>query len=122
MKEEEERIRNDEIKWDIKVKNLVKQYGTKMAVNNISFGLQPGSIMGFLGTNGAGKSTTFKVLSGEIFPTEGSVFIKDLEMPNKIMSVRKYMGYCSQTDPILKKLTAEEHLYLYAELKGIIPK
>ncbi len=78
--------------------------------------------MGFLGTNGAGKSTTFKVLTGEEFPTRGNVMIKNQGMPENIMKIRKYLGYCPQTDPILKKLTAYEHLKLYAELKGVDPK
>ncbi len=74
---EEKRIQSEDLDWDLKVQNLVKHYGKKVAVNDISFGLCPGNIMGFLGTNGAGKSTTFKVLAGEIYPTSGEVHIKN---------------------------------------------
>ena len=72
-----------------------------------------------LGTNGAGKTTTFKILTGDIFPTSGDVSIKGFKMPSQVLEIRKYIGYCPQFDTILDRLTPQEHLSLYCNLRGI---
>ena len=128
--DEEKGLKNEKEEPDVKIENLIKVYNTKsllscskkskkVAVKGINFEMKPGTIFGLLGTNGAGKTTTFKVLTGDIFPTSGNAYIKGKEMPNNILSIRKYLGYCPQFDTILGNLTAYEHLELYANLKGI---
>lgn len=92
---------------------------SKVAVDNVSFGLQNGECFGLLGVNGAGKTTTFKMLSGDIVPTSGKATIMGYEVPGDIGEARKYIGYCPQFDALLENLTAKEHLFLYAALKGI---
>ena len=64
----------------IKVKKLVKNYGTFEAVKSIDFSIDHGEVVGFLGANGAGKSTTLKILTGYLTPTSGSVLINDLNI------------------------------------------
>lgn len=82
------RVKDRSQNWDICVNNLVKKFGKKVAVNDISFGMKPGTILGFLGTNGAGKSTTFKTMAGAHYPTSGSVQVKGQEMPYDLMNIR----------------------------------
>ena len=124
---------SDIIEPDVKIENLTKVYNTKsllscsksskkQAIKGISFTMKPGTIFGLLGTNGAGKTSTFKILTGDIFPTSGNAYIKSKKMPHNILQIRKYLGYCPQFDTILDNLTAKEHLSLYANIKGIQKK
>ena len=92
---------------------------TKVAVKGITFGVKKGECFGLLGTNGAGKTTTFKVLSGEISPTEGSATINGMNVAKEMKKVRHLIGYCPQFDALLEKMTAREHLEMYAAIKGI---
>jgi ATP-binding cassette subfamily A (ABC1) protein 3 len=91
----------------------------KVAVRNISFGVNKGDCFGLLGTNGAGKTTTFKIMSGEIQPTTGKVKINGMDVATEMMKIRHLIGYCPQFDALLNNLTAREHLELYAAIKGI---
>ena len=91
----------------------------KVAVDNISFGIETGECFGLLGVNGAGKTTTFKMLTGEIVPTKGEIFIGGYQVPKEMNQARMLIGYCPQFDAILENLTAKEHLELYAAVKGI---
>ncbi|KAJ8755578.1 hypothetical protein K2173_022157 [Erythroxylum novogranatense] len=93
--------------------------GKKVAVSSLSFSVQPGECFGFLGTNGAGKTTTLSMLSGEESPTDGTAFIfgKDIRLDPK--AVRRHIGYCPQYDALLEFLTVQEHLELYARIKGV---
>ena len=92
---------------------------SKVAVDDVSFGLQNGECFALLGVNGAGKTTTFKMLSGDTVPTGGKAYIMGHQVPQDIGEARKYIGYCPQFDALLENLTSKEHLYLYAALKGI---
>lgn len=91
----------------------------KVAVDDVSFGLQNGECFALLGVNGAGKTTTFKMLSGEYAPSSGSASIMGYDIFSQLDQARKYIGYCPQFDALLDNLTASEHLYLYAAIKGI---
>lgn len=81
-----------------------------MALKGITFGLKPGTVFGLLGTNGAGKSTTFKIMCGAISKSSGEVQFYHYQMPSDFLKLRKYIGYCPQTDPIFPNLTVLEHL------------
>lgn len=72
-----------------------------------------------MGVNGAGKSTTFGCLTGDILPTEGTIKIAEQDIMSNFESVRKLIGYCPQKDPIFPLMTVEEHVYFYAKIKGI---
>lgn len=90
-----------------------------LAVENISFGLSAGECFALLGVNGAGKSTTFKSLTSEVQPTSGSIEINGINIMKNFSAVRKYIGYCPQTNPIFDEMSVEEHLYYYARIKGV---
>lgn len=66
----------------------------KIAVKKISFGVEKGSVFCLLGTNGAGKTSVFKILTGDTYPTKGSAFIKGFEMPKSMQQIRQLIGYC----------------------------
>ena len=90
-----------------------------MAVEKTSFGLDYGECFALLGVNGAGKSTTFKSLTGGINPTSGEISICGMDVEKDFGKIRKLIGYCPQYDAIFELMTVEEHLYYYAKIKGI---
>ncbi len=77
----------------IVVENLVKKYGGHLAVDHLSFRVEPGKIYGFLGPNGAGKSTTMNIMTGYIAPTEGSVKINGYDIMKEAEEAKKCIGY-----------------------------
>lgn len=93
-----------------------------MAVDNLSFSVPEGQCFGLLGVNGAGKSTTFKMLTGDIGASEGDAYILDQSIRQDLLAAQKNIGYCPQTNAIFNLLTAEEHLRFYAALRGIHPE
>ncbi len=125
VEEEAKRIesssKND---YSVKIDKLCKIYKTssgkfKTATNQISFGVKNGECFALLGVNGAGKTTTFKMLSGDVRPTSGQAFINGFNIPSQIRQAQHDIGYCPQNDPLLEYLTAREHLYLFAAIRGI---
>ena len=91
----------------------------KVAVTKTSFGIANGECFGLLGVNGAGKTTTFKMLCGEIPPSSGTAYVNGFDVTTQLDQARENIGYCPQFDALLENLTAKEHLYLYAAIKGI---
>ena len=91
----------------------------KVAVQSLSFGVQRGELFAFLGTNGAGKTTTLSVLSGEYQPTSGIATIAGHDVVANPTEAKKHMGLCPQFDALLDHLTPDEHLSLFADLRGI---
>ena len=101
----------------IEVKNIVKAYGDKYAVNDISFKIEPGEIVGFLGPNGAGKSTTMNILTGYLSATNGIVTINGhdiLEEPNE---AKRNIGYLPEQPPLYPDMTVREYLNFMFDLK-----
>ena len=103
----------------IEVKNLVKHYGDVKAVNNIDFTINDGEIVGFLGANGAGKSTTLKILTGYIAPTSGDVFIDGLDINRQSIEIRKLVGYLPESNPLYLDMTVFELLKFIANIRNI---
>lgn len=103
----------------IEVNRLVKKYGNKTAVNDISFQIQEGEIVGFLGPNGAGKSTTMNILTGYISATSGSVKIGGIDVLEDPIGAKKKIGYLPEQPPLYLDMTVEEQLNFAYELKGI---
>jgi len=109
----------------ILVKNLKKQYyggfrkEGKYAVKGISLSIPVGQCFGLLGINGAGKTSTLSMLSGEFAPSDGEAYLGGLNLLNDIHTCRRKIGFCPQFDSIFELLTAREHLELYARIKGI---
>lgn len=108
----------------IKTELLVKRYGKKTAVSDVSIYVNQGEIVGLLGPNGAGKTTTFYMITGLIKPTSGKIFIDDEDISTLPMYKRARLGigYLSQEDSIFRKLTVEENIFMLWELLNIIPK
>ena len=102
----------------IEVKNLVKQYGSFLAVDHLDFTIERGSIYGFLGPNGAGKSTTMNMITGYLPPTSGTVLIDGFDICEEPEEARRRIGYLPEIPPVYLDMTPEEYLTFAAELKG----
>ncbi|KAH9599654.1 ABC transporter-like [Trypanosoma melophagium] len=122
---EEERLRVESVQSNddnstVSVLNLRKVYpGGKVAVRNLTFGVKPGEVFGFLGTNGAGKTTTIAILCQEFLPTSGQASVCGHDIANDSAEALRNIGYCPQFDACLDLLTVEEHLRLYAGVRGV---
>ena len=95
------------------VDDLVKRFGTFVAVDHVSFRVGRGEIMGFLGPNGAGKSTTIRVLCGLLRPTSGQVLVAGIDVARNPEGVREHIGYMSQKFSLYRDLTVEENLRFF---------
>lgn len=103
----------------IKVENLVKNYGTQAAVDNISFDIHTGEIVGFLGPNGAGKSTTMKMITTYLTPTSGKVYVNEMNTEEDSMGVRKSIGYLPEQNPLYLDMNVLDYLEYAAELESV---
>jgi len=105
----------------IKVENLNKQFNNILAVKNISFKINPGSIVGLLGPNGCGKTTTIGMMLGLIKPTSGKVFINEKNIDNEKnrTNLLEKMNFISPYVELPKKLTIEENLKVYGRMYGV---
>ena len=103
----------------IEVKNLTKIYGNHVAVEDISFTLEPGRIYGFLGPNGAGKSTTMNIMTGYIAATGGEVIINGHNILDEPEEAKACIGYLPEVPPLYTEMTVEEYLKFAAKLKKI---
>ena len=106
----------------IEVKGLVKQYGTQLAVNNITFSIPKGKVVGFLGPNGAGKSTTMKMLTSYVPPTSGSASICGFDVVKDAMEVRKRVGYLPEGNPLYYDMYVKEYLNFAAGIHQLSNK
>ncbi len=102
----------------IEVKNIVKKYGDKYAVNDISFTVNQGEIVGFLGPNGAGKSTTMNILTGYLSATSGSVKIDGADILEEPTKAKKMIGFLPELPPLYMDMTVGEYLDFVYDLKG----
>ena len=103
----------------IEVNNLAKRFKNALAVNNISFKINKGTIIGLLGPNGCGKSTTIGMMLGLIKPTSGTVVINGQNIENNRTSLLVKMNFISPYIELPKKLTVEENLKVYGRLYGV---
>lgn len=103
----------------IVVENLVKKFGSFVAVNNVSFNVNEGEIFGLLGPNGAGKTTTISILSTIISLTSGSASVKGMSVNHHKDSVRNQIGIVFQDPSLDDELTGQENLDLHARLYGV---
>ncbi len=105
----------------IEIKNLKKNYNNSEAVKNINFNINKGSIVGLLGPNGCGKTTTIGMILGLIKPTSGSVFIngKDIDNEKNRTNLLEKMNFISPYVELPKKLTVEENLKVYGKMYGV---
>ncbi len=103
----------------LSVTHLTKEYGTQIAVNNISFSIPKGQIVGFLGPNGAGKSTTMKIITGYLAANKGEVRIDDISATDHPLAAKKKIGYLPEANPLYYEMYVREYLYFIAGLHHI---
>ena len=103
----------------IEVENLSKVYGETQAIKDVSFSVPKGSILGFLGPNGVGKTTTMRILTGYIPANEGTAKIDGFEVHDQPMAVRERIGYLPETPPLYPDMTVSEFLHFVCKIKGI---
>lgn len=105
--------------YAIEVNNLSKQFGKFKAVNGISFSVEKGEIFGFLGANGAGKSTTIRMLCGILMPTSGTALVGGYDINTQTESVKNVIGYMSQKFSLYEDLTVEENINFFGGVYGL---
>ena len=106
----------------VEAKELVKYYGSVLAVDHISFSLEKGNVYGLLGPNGAGKSTTMNMLAGYLSPSEGTVVIDGCDMEKEPKKAKKKIGYLPEIPPLYTDMTPREFLRYAAMVKGVPEK
>ncbi len=101
------------------VEGISKIYGNQLALNNISFSVNSGSVLGILGPNGAGKSTLLKIITGYLPPSSGSVKINDLKIDSNSLEIKRMIGYLPENNPLYTDLYVREYLHFVAGLYKI---
>jgi len=104
----------------IRIDSLSKEFGAVKAVRSISFSLNDGEIVGFLGANGAGKSTTLKMMTGYLTPTAGNVYVDDQNIIDNSLDIQKQIGYLPELNPLYAEMKVHEYLKFHAEIRHII--
>jgi ABC-2 type transport system ATP-binding protein len=103
----------------IEVSHLTKDFGTVVAVTDVSFGVKKGEIVGFLGPNGAGKSTTLRIVAGFLGATSGRVVVNGHDIVEESLSARRSLGYMPESAPLYPELRVREYLAFRAALKQV---
>ncbi len=103
----------------IEVRNLTRRFGDFVAVNDISFDVRAGEIFGFLGSNGAGKSTTIRMLCGLLRPTSGTAIVGGIDVTRDPEGVKRRIGYMSQRFSLYEKLTVDQNITFFAGIYGL---
>src|SRR5690606_37374520 len=103
----------------IEVVGLTRRFGSFTAVDSISFEVQPGEVFGFLGANGAGKTTAIRMLIGVLAPSGGSATVAGCDVVRQPEEVRRRIGYMSQRFSLYEDLTVAENITLYGGIYGL---
>lgn len=103
----------------IQVQNLRKEFGAKVAVDNVSFTVEKGEVLGFLGPNGAGKSTSMRMVTGYFRPTAGSIKVGGIDMLENPEQAKRSIGYLPENAPLYSDMTVASFLGFCAEVRGI---
>lgn len=103
----------------IEVRDLVKQYGNRLAVDHLSFTVPDGQIFGFLGPNGAGKSTTMNLMTGYLGPTSGEILMDGFSVTKEPEKAKRCIGYLPELPPLYMDMTVDEYLRFAAQLKKV---
>jgi len=105
--------------YSIETRDLTKKFGDFTAVDNVTFTVERGEVFGFLGANGAGKSTTIKILTGILLPTSGEATVAGIDVATGRERVRRRIGYMSQRFSLYNDLTVEENLSFFGGVYGM---
>ncbi|HEX2998701.1 MAG TPA: ATP-binding cassette domain-containing protein [Armatimonadota bacterium] len=106
----------------IQVEQLTKYYGEYAAIEDVSFGVEKGEILGFLGPNAAGKTTTMRILTGFLTPTSGSARVAGCDVVTQSVEARKHIGYLPESVPLYDDMTPRDYLRFAARIKGVEPR
>lgn len=104
----------------VRIENLVKNYGEVKAVRSINFTANKGEILGFLGANGAGKSTTLKIIAGYLSPTSGNVFIDNLNILDNSLEIKQQVGYLPELNPLWGEMRVYDVLKFTGRIYDIV--
>lgn len=102
----------------VEIKQLCKQFGNLVAVNDISFNVEKGEVLGFLGPNGAGKSTTMKMITGFLTPTAGRITVQGHDIVKHPLEAKRRLGYLPEGAPAYPDMTVVDFLSFIAEVRG----
>jgi ABC-2 type transport system ATP-binding protein len=105
----------------ISIRNLTRCYGSVVAVDDFSVGIDRGEIVGLLGHNGAGKTTVMKILTGFLAPSSGSVSVGGIDVEADRVGVQRQIGYMPENAPLYPEMLVQEYLCMMAELRAIPP-
>jgi ABC-2 type transport system ATP-binding protein len=103
----------------VKVENLVKRYGTNYALNDVSFEIGEGEVVGLLGPNGAGKSTAMNIITGFLSTSSGSAYINGIDILKDPIGAKRNIGFLPEQPPLYPEMTVAEYLNFVYELKGV---
>ena len=103
----------------IKIENLTKYYGELKAVDSVSFEIQKGEILGLLGPNGAGKTTIYRILTGYLSPTSGSIKVKNFNIDDNLIEIKKLIGYLPEDAPIYQDMLVFDYLNYIADIRRV---
>ncbi len=103
----------------IRVENLTKFYGPRLAIADVTFTVRKGEIVGFLGPNGAGKTTTMRILTGYLPPSSGRAEIAGYDIFTQSLEARRHIGYLPESVPLYPEMTVRAYLHFMATLKGV---
>lgn len=120
--EEKRKVRAGEISkkdYCVVLKDVTKYYDKFLAVNQLCLGIKQYECFGLLGINGAGKTSTFKMMTGDVKISYGDGWINGMNLKTEMKEVHKYIGYCPQFDALLDDLTGKETMIMYCLLRGI---
>ena len=106
----------------IEIQNVSKRYGEKWAVKDVSFTINKGEILGFLGRNGAGKSTTMNIVTGYLSATSGRVLLDGHDILEEPREVKRHIGYLPEIPPLYIDMTVEEYLRFVCQIKDVSTK
>ncbi|RJR17137.1 MAG: ABC transporter ATP-binding protein, partial [Desulfobacteraceae bacterium] len=102
----------------IEVRELTKRFGPKLAVDHIYFSVGQGEVLGFLGPNAAGKSTTMRMITGYLPPTSGTALVGGYDITGESMEARRRIGYLPENAPAYPDMTVNGFLDFIAEIRG----
>jgi ABC-2 type transport system ATP-binding protein len=103
----------------IKINDVTKRYGEFLAVDKLSFNVEPGEVLGFLGPNGAGKSTTMKMIAGFLAPSSGTISVCGFDIENEPMRAKQSIGYLPEGAPAYGEMTPNRFLQFIADIRGL---